>query len=301
MQPKRVKLLGIQSGLGAGTAGAQRGPTALRARGLVDRLREQGHHVEDLGDIPGVHQTRYAASTDTFIKNLPNVLQVNRHTHAAVLGTRRRHPDDFLLIVGGDHSIAIGTLAGLADSCERLGLLWIDAHADFNTPETSPSGNIHGMSLAVACGYGVLDLRRIATCRPFLREEDAYLYGVRDIDEREGELLAGSAVNVLTAEEFRAAGVARATVAAAEALATRCDHIHVSFDIDSLDASEVPGTGTPVPGGLTGNEAEELLWGLSQRDLIHSIEFVEYNPTLDQDERTADVTLRLIRAMFQVP
>ncbi len=299
MNTKQIMLLGIEAGRGAGTAGAQQGPEALRQRGLIARLESFGHAVEDLGDIPGVYETRYGLGSRQFVKNLPNVLQVNRHSHAAVLGNRRRNPEAFLLIVGGDHSIAIGTLAGLADSCKRLGLLWIDAHADYNTPDTSPSGNIHGMSLAVACGHGIKDLRTIAGKRPMIRESDVHLYGIRDVDSGERANLAAGSVHSLSADEFRAAGIAEAGLAAIDQLAAECDHIHMSFDIDALDAAEVPGTGTPVPGGLSADEAVVLLAALSQRDALHSAEFVEYNPALDHDDRTAAVTLRLIEALVK--
>jgi arginase len=299
MKTKQIMLLGIEAGRGAGTAGAQHGPVALRQRGLIARLESFGHTIEDLGDIPGVYETRFGAGSRRFVKNLPNVLQVNRHSHAAVLGSRRRDPDAFLLIVGGDHSIAIGTLAGLADSCNRLGLLWIDAHADYNTPDTSTSGNIHGMSLAVACGHGVNDLRTIAGKLPMIRESDVHLCGIRDVDSGERTKLAASNVHCLSADEFRSAGIAEAATAAIDQLAADCDHVHMSFDIDVLDASEVPGTGTPVPGGLSAEEAVELLTALSQRDVLQSAEFVEYNPALDRDDRTAEVTLRLIETLFQ--
>lgn len=298
MQSRSIRLLGIAAGRGAAAPGAQEGPSALRAHGLIQRLERFGYTVEDLGDIPGVYETPYTSARVQFVKNLPNVLQVNRHTHAAVLGARRKRPDAFLLIVGGDHSIAIGTLAGLADACERLGLLWIDAHADFNTPDTSPSGNIHGMSLAVACGYGVRDLCAIGHRTPAVRESDVHLYGVRDIDSGEQRNLDASRVNVLTAEQFRQAGLVEATVAAARRLARDCDHVHLSFDIDVIDAAEVPGTGTPVPGGLSAEEAVGLLEALGRENVVCSAEFVEFNPALDRDDRTARVALGVIEALL---
>lgn len=293
-----INLLGIETGRGAGTPGAQHGPDALRAAGLIEQLTALGCRVEDLGDIPGVHQARVARSSTPFARHLPHVLQVNRHTHAAVLGARRRDPGRFLLIVGGDHSLAVGTLAGLSDACQRLGLIWIDAHGDYNTPETSPSGNLHGMSLAIACGYGLAELRQISTKQPAIRESDVHLLAVRDIDSGERDRLDASEIHVLDIDAIRAAGVVDATTAAARQLASVCDHVHLSFDIDALDAHEVPGTGTPVPGGLTTAEAESLLAALGRTGIIASAEFVEYNPTLDQGEKTATLTLRLILALL---
>lgn len=294
-----IKLLGIQAGSGGRVKGAEAGPWWLRKHGLDSRLAACGHTVEDLGDIPGVYETRFALGRGRAVNYLHNILQVNRHTHACVLGTLRKAPDAFLLVIGGDHSLAIGTLAGLSDSCERLGLLWIDAHADFNTPHSSPSGNIHGMSLAVACGHGLPDLRAIASLDPMVREEDVVLLGCRDVDPGEREQLARSGVRVCGVEDWRRRGVAGAAREAVESLASRCDHVHLSFDIDVLDPRHVPGTGTPVEGGLERDEALELLQALGETGTIRSAEFVEFNPKLDLDGRTGKLLLDLIEALLR--
>lgn len=292
-----VKLLGIAAGRGGAKGGAEDGPYALRQRGLVERLTAVGCDVDDLGDIPGVYETRFARGMPTAMNFLPNILQVNRHTHACVLGTRRKAPAAFLLVIGGDHSLAIGALAGLSDSCRRLGLLWIDAHPDFNTPYSNPSGNIHGMSLAVACGRGHAALQSIADRMPLVLEEDVALFGCRDIDPGEQRALETSRVRLQTAAEWRRRGVTAELVAAARTLAARCDHVHLSFDIDTLDPSVAPGTGTPVAAGLLPQELLPALGELSQERLIHSAEFVEYNPKLDADWRTAGAMIDLIAAL----
>lgn len=301
MQAKTVKLLGIQAGSGGRVKGAETGPHWLRRHGLVERLRGSGHAVEDLGDIPGVYETRYAVGRGRAVNYLPNILQVNRHTHACVLGTLRREPECFLLVIGGDHSLAIGTLAGLSDACERLGLLWIDAHADFNTPRSSPSGNIHGMCLAVACGHGLPELRSIARRDPMVREEDVYLFGCRDVDPGEQEALARSRVRLHSTETWRAEGIAAAPLAACRELAARCDHIHLSFDVDVLDAALVPGTGTPVAAGLSHEEALEALGALRAAGCIRSAEFVEFNPKLDPSGATGERVIQLILALLGEP
>ncbi|MGE3180488.1 MAG: arginase [Phycisphaerae bacterium] len=296
MRFNSVQLLGIAAGSGAGNPGAEDGPDALRELGLVDRLVDAGFSVNDLGDIPGGHETHYENAPAEFSKNIPEVLQVNRHTYAAVRNARRSGGDDtFLLITGGDHSLAIGTLAGLADSCERLGLLWIDAHADFNTPYTSPSGNIHGMSLAVACGRGHHELRAIAESEPMIEDDDVHLFGCRDLDAGEIENLDDSDVHLLVMEDWRKAGIVASVLAAAKRLSETCDHVHMSFDIDVIDPGFVPGTGTPVAAGLTADEASTLLKELGSLGVLGSAEVVEYNPTLDTDGRpTGNLTRDLI-------
>lgn len=294
-----INLLGIQAGRGGASPGTQDGPWALRERGLVARIEALRHEVFDLGDIPGVHEARFPTALATAINNLPNVVQVNRHTHACVLGTRRKAPDAFLLVVGGDHSLAIGTLAGLADACARLGVIWIDAHADFNTPVSSPSGNAHGMSLAVACGRGAAALRGIADRDPMVREDDVFLYGCRELDPGEQAALGATRVNLLTTEEWRRRGLGAAATAAVEQLGRDCDHVHLSVDFDVLDPGAAPGCGIPVPGGLSVDEAAEVLALLGKAGRIHSAEFVEYNPEQDRDGRAAGAALRLIEAFLR--
>lgn len=295
MSPRQIQLLGIAAGRGAGTRGVEDGPAALRKLGLVEALHAAGHKVDDMGDISDASPTE-PQSPAFNVHDLGNVLQVNRHTHACIVGARRRLPESFLMTVGGDHSMAIGSLAGLADTSERLGLLWIDAHGDFNTPETSPSGNAHGMCVAVACGYGHLELRGIADHDPFLAESDVFMFGVRDLDVEERRMLDQTEVTLFDMPSWREKGVSEAVLEAAEALSARCDHVHMSFDIDVLDASHVPGTGTPVGGGLAVEEALALLSALSERDCLASAEFVEYNPHLDPTGGTGRVTMQLIEA-----
>jgi len=296
-----IQLLGIAAGAGAGTRGAETGPDSLRELGLVARLEGGGRTVNDLGNVPGDQTTDHAVGQGRSVHAFHNVLQFNRHTHAAVLNSLRNSGGAFLLIVGGDHSLAIGTLGGLADHAKRLGVLWIDAHADFNTPATSPSGNIHGMSLATACGSGQPDLKRIAARDPMIAEADVHLFGVRDVDPGEQRTLDQSDVHVLDAAQWRSAGMLESVCAACDDLAARCDHIHLSFDIDVLDAKFVPGTGTRIADGITPAEAREVLSALGKRGVLSSAEFVEYNPTIDIEQRTGKLTVDLIEALLKAP
>ncbi len=298
MTASAIQLVGIHAGAGAGVSGAQDGPYVLREKGLVAVLEAGGRELIDLGDIPGVYETRFNTSPPGSANNLRNILQVNRHTHACVLGARRRLPKAFVLIVGGDHSLAIGTLAGLADACERLGLLWIDAHADFNTPASSPSGNVHGMSLAVACGRGLNDLVHVPRRVPMVREDDVFLLGARDVDPGERASLKSSRLRWLNTRQWRERGAIATVEQACDELAARCDHIHVSFDIDVLDPQDGLATGTPVADGLHFDEALAMLAALNRRGVIASAEFVEYNPRLDPAGSTAQRVLRLIGALL---
>lgn len=297
MRQKLVKLFGFAAGKGAGTLGAEDGPEALRERGMVSLLQRHGHRVEDLGDIPGAGRTSLTEPRAD-LNELPSVLRANQHTADCVQGELQRAPKAFVLVVGGDHSLAIGTLAGLSEQCQRLGLVWIDAHGDYNTPATSPSGNIHGMSVAVACGHGPLELRRIATREPIVREADVHFFGVRDLDVGERKLLEESACTLNEMSEWREAGLIQSVLAAIDVLHAECDHVHLSFDIDVVDATAVPGTGTPVPDGLQPDEALSLLRAISLRDKVHSFELVEYNPHLDVDGKTGELTLNLLDAFM---
>jgi arginase len=293
-----IKLLGVATGKGGPGPGAEDGPYQLRRQGLVTRLLEAGHEVEDLGDIPGVYETRFATRAARQANYLAHSIQVNRHLHACVLGTRRKSPEAFLLIIGGDHSLAIGAIAGLSDACTRLGIVWVDAHADFNTPHTSPTGNIHGMSLAVACGLGLDELSAIADRSPVVRSEDVILLGCRAVDAGELENVKRCNVRMLSTDEWRERGIVSVVRQVVSELQTRCDHIHLSFDIDVLDADVVSGTGTPVPGGLLVDEATALLADLGRSGAVGSAEFVEYNPKLDRDGSTGKLTLALLEAFF---
>lgn len=297
MQHRLIKLLGVQCGAGGARAGAEEGPFALRSQGLGQRIADLGHRVEDLGDVPGIYQARFAL-THGAVNQLPKLLQVNRHTHACVLGTRRKATEAFLLVIGGDHGLAVGTLAGLADSCRRLGILWIDAHADFNTPASSPSGNLHGMPLAIACGHGHRELRHLAGRDPMVREEDVFILGCRDIDADERDNLEHSRVNLFEMERWREQGVVAGVADAAKALAERCDHVHLSFDIDVFSPDVAPATGTPVPGGLSAAEGLAVMAELARIDCVHSAEFVEYNPKLDRENQTGELVISLVETLM---
>ena len=277
--------------LGAGRRGVDMGPSAIRHAGLHDMLRRLGHEVADAGDVdsPVAESVVLREASLRFIDEIvPSCLELADRVHEAA------EAGSVPLVLGGDHSIAIGTLAGIARTASRIGLLYFDAHGDFNTPQTSPSGNIHGMPLAVACGLGDERLLAIGPRRPMVRREDAALIGIRDIDPEEARLIQSDGPRSFTTRDVDERGM-KSIMEESIALATReTDWVHVSFDMDVLDPSHAPGTGTPVEGGLTLREAHLAMEMLADTGRVRSVEIVETNPILDTGNRTAKLAAGLI-------
>lgn len=233
-------------------------------------------------------------------------LQKLRHLHevAAVNQVLAKRVADvaahgyFPLVLGGDHSIAIGTLAGLARSRPNLGVIWFDAHSDLNTSDTSPSGNIHGMSLAVSLGIGHPLLTGIRGDAPFLKPENVVLIGIRSLDQGEKAFIRASGITCYTMHDIDLKGIVRIMEETIDKLARTTDGVHLSFDVDSIDPSVAPGTGTPVIGGVSYREAHLALELLYESGLVTSAEFVEVNPSLDTDFRTARLAVELIGSLL---
>ena len=204
----------------------------------------------------------------------------------------------FPVVMGGDHSIAIGTLAGLAghyrERGRSVGAVWIDAHGDFNTPETSPSGNIHGMPLAVSVGRGAPELTSLLGLTPMVRPEHVALIGTRDIDALEREEIRAAGVEVYTIADIDRLGAGQVIDRAISSLREKVDALHVSFDVDSLDPQVAPGVGTPVPGGLQYRELHLIMETLAASGLVRSLEVVEVNPILDTANTTAEVAVEMV-------
>lgn len=287
-----VKIIGAPMDLGASRRGTDMGPSALRVARLGPRLERLGHQVEDLGNIysPTV-ETKTAKNTsllyadeimrvcDTLARRVEKVVQAG----------------DFPLVLGGDHSVAMGTVGGIARAVGggRVGILWVDAHADFNTTDTSPTGNIHGMPLAAICGIGDPELTGLAGVNPKAKCENAVIVGARDIDPEEGVLLKKAGVTVFTMREIDERGIRRVMEDALDVACRNVAHLHVSFDADSMDPEEAPGVGTPVPGGLTFREAHLAMEMCSEVPFFKSLEFVEVNPLMDERNRTAELMVGL--------
>ncbi|MBS4161594.1 arginase, partial [Klebsiella pneumoniae] len=204
----------------------------------------------------------------------------------------------FPLVLGGDHSIAIGTLAGLAKHYQNLGVIWYDAHADVNTKETSPSGNIHGMPLAISMGIGHERLTGIYGDGAKVKPENIVIIGARSLDDGEKKLIRDRGIKVYTMHEIDRLGMSKVIEETIEYLSANCDGIHLSLDLDGLDPSDAPGVGTPVVGGISYRESHLAMEMLYDADIITSAEFVEVNPILDHKNKTGEAAVELVESLL---
>lgn len=288
-----VHLMGVPMDLGQKRRGVDMGPSALRYAGLEASLAALGHTVDDLGDIDVPNpESGLATVGEKRIQAVANACQ-----RLFEEGRRCVETGAFALFLGGDHSMSIGSVKAAAlDSPETLGVVWIDAHSDFNTPETSPSGNIHGMPVAVFTGEGPDALCEIG-CGVKVPQENIVQIGIRDVDEEEATRVRESGMHVFTMHEVDRLGVAAVAERAVDRL-TKCDRIHVSLDLDSLDPDEAPGVGTPVQGGLSYREAHLLAEILSNSGKVRSLDVVEVNPILDERNKTALLAVELVASIM---
>lgn len=292
---KEISVLGVPMWLGQTRFGTNMGPGAIRSAGLVGRLKELQYDVADEGNI-SIGIAGQFKRTGENMKNVKTIVKSSERLAAKVsdILEKKRFP----LVLGGDHSIAIGTLAGAAKHFKNLGVIWYDAHADMNTPETSPSGNIHGMPLAASMGMGHPVLTQVGGYTGKVKPEHVVLIGARDLDPGEVKLIAHKNIRVYTAEDVAKKGMAEVIGEALAYLSERCDGIHLSFDLDGIDPLEVPGVGTPVKKGISYGDSILAVQLLSQSEKITSAEFVEVNPLLDKGDTTASLTVNLIGALF---
>lgn len=290
---KKVSLLQVPFGLGAGRKGAQLGPAAILNAGLLEKMNELGIQVALEGEVSVSQKTIQPVPP---LKYGDEVLELNRKLADRVADMDT--DDAFPLVLGGDHSIAIGTLAGFASRRQNLGVLWIDAHSDLNTPDTTPSGNIHGMSLAVSLGNGHPLLTQIKSRVPKVKPEHVVLIGARSLDEGEKEYIRSAGITCYTMQQIDRLGINKVMEEAIAIVSNGTDGVHLSFDMDSVDPIEAPGTGTPVRGGLSYREANLALELLHDSGIVTSAEFVELNPQLDNDNRTALLAVDLIGSLF---
>ncbi len=276
---------------GQGKLGVDQGPTKLNEMGMQQLLPTETvkHTIRVLPESEIRENEEHLKRVDGVLHTVTELAEV---VHREI--SEKRFP----LIVGGDHSMAIGTLAGLAQT-GPYGVIWVDAHADLNTGETSPSGNIHGMPLAAAMGMGDVRLTEVGGRDPKLSPEHLVYIALRDIDEGEMNEINRLGIKVITVEEVRTRGVDVIMQEAMRYLRERVDRFYISFDMDSLDASLVPGTGTPVDGGLTEVEAKAILKEAMQAEDLIAVELVELNPALDRDDVTAQLAYRLCETIIK--
>jgi arginase len=297
---RRIRVIGVPLDLGASRRGVDMGPSAVRVAGLESRLEALGHHVTDSGNI-----RVEIAETQTPGSN-------NAHYLEEIAGTCKRAADAVIaaleagetpLLLGGDHSLAAGSVSGVAEFYRRreqkIGLLWVDAHLDINTPETSPSGNVHGMPLAALLGLGPDPLAKIFDYSPKVKAENVVLVGIREIDgpERENLRLAG-VTEVYTMRDIDERGMRAVMEAALRSAGRDTVGYHVSLDMDWIDPEEAPGVGTPVRGGATYREAHLAMEIVADHGGLLSFEIVEVNPVIDEHNRTADLAVELACSVF---
>lgn len=279
--------------LGQDRRGVDMGPSAIRYARLEAALADLGHKVTDLGNA-GVPIPELVAKEEE-AKHLAAVRSVCEEVseRAAAIFSEGLFP----IFLGGDHSIAIGTVSGVAGSGGRTGVIWVDAHADFNTPATSPSGNIHGMPLAALTGRGHPDLVGIGGPGASVDAEDVVIIGLRSVDFEEKNLLREAGVKVYTMKEIDAYGAARVVRSAIRDL-SHVDRVHLSLDLDVVDPEVAPGVGTPVRGGLTYREAHLLMELVNEAGIVSSLDVVEVNPILDVKNGTATLAVELVESLM---
>jgi arginase len=290
-----IGLIGVPMDLGADRRGVDMGPSAIRYAGLQQRLEQLGYMVHDKGDLIVKRPKRFS-TTGTNLKYLGEIARVNMKLRDAV--SRQMEKGYFPLVIGGDHSIAIGTIAGVMQHKKNTGVIWYDAHADMNTGDTSPSGNIHGMSLAVSLGIGHPVLTAIRGNRSPLRPENVVIIGVRSLDPGEKALIKKLGIKVFTMHEIDRLGMSRVMDEALDIVTRGTDGVHLSLDLDALDPHDAPGVGTPVIGGISYRESQLAMEMLAERCILTSAEFVEVNPILDEMNRTARVAVELMGSVF---
>lgn len=290
---KNVSILGMPMWLGQTKFGTNLGPSTMRAAGLTDRLRQLGLAVEDEGNVQVGFSGQFKTVGESS-KNVKTIAKSSERLAAKVSDIMKQ--GRFPLVLGGDHSIAIGTLAGVAAQLKTLGVIWYDAHADMNTPETSPSGNVHGMPLAASMGLGNRELVNVGGYSGKVKAENIVLIGARDVDPGETALIRERNIRVYDPADVKRLGIERVIEEAVVYLSERCDGIHLSFDVDGIDPQEIAGVGTPVPDGISYRDSLHAVQMLGRLENLVSAEFVEVNPLLEQGDATARLTVDLIAA-----
>ncbi len=295
IQTKTVNLIGFPMDLGADRRGVDMGPSAVRIANLQQKLEHLGYKVIDSGDI-NIQIMEKQKIGNLKLKYLSEILRTSKILASRIEKVLEK--DQFPLCIGGDHSMALGTIAGISSYCKKnklkMGVIWIDAHPDMNTDKTSPSGNIHGMPLAASLGIGNDKLVNFYGFKPKIKPENCALIGIRSIDILERESIKKLNLPVYTMSDIDKLGIHRVISRVLKHFKENVDHIHVSFDLDSVDPSIVPGVGTPVPGGLSYREAHLIMEAIAECGCMSSLEVTEVNPILDNKNISAIFATEII-------
>lgn len=294
-----IRVLGVPMDLGSGRRGVDMGPSAIRIAGVSERLKELGNKIIDDGnlDIRIMEEIRVGDTRSRYLKEIARASKI-----LARMTEEMMTQGHFPLILGGDHSIAVGTISGIAAFARRkrrkLGVLWVDAHGDLNTPATSPSGNVHGMPLAALLGYGPTDLKSVGGKFEKVDPDNVALVGIRSLDTGERKLIEQTGVHVYTMSDIDRQGIHRVMKKALSRVTNGTEYVHVSFDLDSVDPTIAPGVGTPVKGGLDYREAHLIMESICDAKVMTSLEIVEVNPILDEQNRSAEFAVELVQSAF---
>ena len=297
--PKKIRVIGVPLDLGQSRRGVDMGPSAVRVAGLEARLEALGHMVEDGGNVS-------VAIAEQKKEGHPHAKYLKEITATCVkhaeLMIKTLESGKVPIVLGGDHSVAAGTVAGVAEFYRRqnqkIGLIWIDAHSDINTPESSPSGNVHGMPLAAIMGLGPPELANILNFSPKASPENCVLVGVRDIDAVEKENVRQAGIEVFTMRDIDERGMRTVTEEALRMAGRGTAGYHISLDMDWVDPEDAPGVGTPVRGGATYREAHLAMEIIADHGRMLSFEIVEVNPVIDEHNRTAELAVELTLSAF---
>ncbi len=295
---QRIEIIGAPSTFGQKKLGVNLGPDAIRYAGLLARLKRMGHDVIDKGNIevPNLDVEKFHSNQEG-LRNYNEIITVSENLSKAVSETVKN--GNFPLTLGGDHSIAVGSISGISQYYNNLGVIWYDAHGDLNVPEESPSGNVHGMPLRILAGDGPEELVHLNGFTPKVKPENIVLIGMRDLDKGEREYIKDQNIKTFTMADIDRFGIQEVIERSLEYLKSRnIDGLHFSLDVDALDPTETPGTGTRVLGGLNYRESHFALELLSESKLVTSMDLVEVNPLIDHLNSTAEQAVALLGTFF---
>lgn len=295
---QRIEIIGAPSTFGQKKLGVNLGPDAIRYAGLLSRLKKMGLDVIDKGNIevPTLDVEKFNSDQEG-LRNSDEIVTVSENLSKATSEIVEK--GNFPLTLGGDHSIAVGSISGISQHYENLGVIWYDAHGDLNVPEESPSGNVHGMPLRILAGDGPDELVNINDFTPKVKPENIVLIGMRDLDEGERKYIKDKNIKTFTMADIDRFGIQEVIERSLEYLKSRnIDGLHFSLDVDALDPAETPGTGTRVMGGLSYRESHFALELLNESKLVTSMDIVEVNPLIDNSNHTAEQAVALLGTFF---